>query len=76
MADGWIDELRNVIRERWAVGERFSVEDVYDLSSRFAQLYPSNQHIRDKLRQTLQYLRDQGFLEFINDRGEYRRVGE
>jgi len=33
--------------------------------------YPDNQHIKDKVRQQLQVLRDRGYLEFTS-RGNYR----
>ena len=35
---------------------------------------PENQHVREKIRQTLQQLRDAGLIEFLDDRGTYRRI--
>ena len=35
-----------------------------------ARMHPENRHVRDKIRQQLQVLRDKGFLEFVG-RGEY-----
>jgi hypothetical protein len=32
---------------------------------------PDNKHVKEKMRQQLQVLRDNGFLEFL-DRGRYR----
>lgn len=49
----------------------FSLNDVYALENRFAKAYPGNRHVRDKIRQQLQVLRDLGVLEFVG-RGEYR----
>lgn len=34
-------------------------------------MYPENQHIRAKIRQQMQVLRDEGFIEFLGN-GEYR----
>lgn len=52
-------------------GERFELADVYDFEDRLAELYPENNHVRAKIRQQLQVLRDQGLVEFLGD-GEYR----
>lgn len=52
-------------------GERFELADVYEYEDGLAELYPDNDHIRAKIRQQLQVLRDAGLLEFLGD-GEYR----
>lgn len=52
-------------------GERFELADVYDFEDRLADLYPENRHIRAKIRQQLQVLRDEGLVEFLGN-GEYR----
>ena len=70
----WDGELRELIRQRWRVGQAFSLADVYSLEPHFAKLYPRNRHRLDKLRQTLQHLRDEGSVEFLDDQGHYRRV--
>jgi type II restriction enzyme len=49
----------------------FNLQDMYALEEDFAQVYPENHHIRDKIRQQLQILRDLGVLAF-EKRGEYR----
>ncbi|MGB6974598.1 MAG: DpnI domain-containing protein [Terracidiphilus sp.] len=49
----------------------FRLDDVYALEGEFAKAYPGNRHVRDKIRQQLQELRDLGVLEFVR-RGEYR----
>jgi type II restriction enzyme len=36
-----------------------------------AKLHPANRHVRAKIRQQLQVLRDAGLLDFVG-RGEYR----
>jgi type II restriction enzyme len=49
----------------------FNLQDLYALESDFAKVYPENRHIKDKIRQQLQILRDLGVLVF-EERGEYR----
>lgn len=55
-----------------APGECFELQDVYAFEDRLAELYPDNDHVRAKIRQQLQVLRDEGLIEFLGD-GEYRR---
>ena len=49
----------------------FTLEDVYKYESELQKLHPDNQHIKDKIRQQLQILRDKGYLDFIS-KGYYR----
>ncbi len=50
--------------------KRFSLQDLYGFESELHSLFPENRHIREKLRQQLQILRDQGYLQF-KSRGHY-----
>lgn len=52
----------------------FELADMYAFEPRLRELYPGNRHIREKMRQQLQVLRDQGLIEFLG-RGRYRRRG-
>jgi len=45
--------------------------DVYAHADVLAKLHPNNAHVRDKIRQQLQVLRDLGLLEFLAP-GPYR----
>jgi type II restriction enzyme len=66
---GWTLEVLNAVR---SLGKNeFALNDVYTLESRLALLHPANRHVRDKIRQQLQVLRDLKLLEFLG-RGEYR----
>jgi hypothetical protein len=38
------------------------------------RIHPKNQHIRDKIRQQLQILRDHEVIEFVNDDGIYKFI--
>ena len=49
----------------------FDLAEVYKSEEKLAKLHPANRHVRDKIRQQLQVLRDLGILEFLG-RGEYR----
>jgi type II restriction enzyme len=49
----------------------FTLVDVYERADDLAKLHPKNAHVRDKIRQQLQVLRDLGLLEFLGT-GSYR----
>ncbi len=49
----------------------FTLQEMYALEEEFERAYPNNHHVRDKIRQQLQILRDLGVLSFVG-RGEYR----
>ena len=70
----WDDELREEIRREFTVGEVFTLDQVYAYTGSFQRLHPRNKHVRDKLRQTLQHLRDGGVVEFLDYDGRYRRL--
>ena len=53
--------------------ETFSLEDVYKFEEKLKLKYPSNNFIKDKIRQQLQVLRDKGIIEFIS-RGNYKKI--
>lgn len=48
-----------------------SLQDVYACESELSARFPGNNNVRAKIRQQLQLLRDQGYLEFVG-RGVYR----
>jgi type II restriction enzyme len=75
-----LEEL-NVQKRGWALDvlqivkglnkKEFTLKEVYDQEEALANLHPNNVHVRDKIRQQLQVLRDLGLLEFLGS-GEYR----
>jgi type II restriction enzyme len=66
---GWTLDVLTALR---SLGKQsFMLSEAYLLEQRLARLHPENRHVRDKIRQQLQVLRDAGLLEFIA-RGEYR----
>ena len=59
---GWTLEVMRCIDQ---IGKRdFSLDEVYSYEVDLKFKYPDNRHIKDKIRQQLQYLRDKGYLEF------------
>lgn len=66
---GWTLDVLNAVR---SLNKRdFSLSEVYELDDELAALHPANRHVRDKIRQQLQVLRDLGLLEFLGA-GSYR----
>ncbi|MBC5862026.1 restriction endonuclease [Flavobacterium sp. F339] len=68
---GWILDIMICIEE--IRKESFTLEDVYSFENKLKIKYPNNNHIKDKIRQQLQFLRDKGLIEF-NGRGHYRKI--
>jgi type II restriction enzyme len=68
---GWTLDVLNVVRSLRT--NRFSLADVYCHTDSLAQLHPRNRHVRDKIRQQMQVLREFGLLEFLGG-GRYRMV--
>jgi type II restriction enzyme len=58
---GWTLEVLAAVRS--LNKPEFSNQDLYALAPQFEKLHPGNRHIRDKIRQQLQNLRDAGLLE-------------
>ena len=66
---GWTLDVLQVVQ---SLGKRdFTLAEVYAHTDALARLHPKNDHVRDKIRQQLQVLRDFDFVEFL-DRGHYR----
>ena len=71
-ARGW---LIDVMRAVDAIGRPdFELSEVYAFEQRLGEIYPGNNNVRPKIRQQLQVLRDNGYLEFLG-RGRYRLRG-
>ncbi len=68
-ARGWTLDVLNIVRNLRRT--EFTLQDVYAFETQLAGLHPANRHVRDKIRQQLQELRDLGCLEFHGG-GRYR----
>jgi type II restriction enzyme len=68
-AKGWLlDVMRCVDTFGRAT---FSLAAMYSFEDHLKRVYPGNRHIKEKIRQQLQVLRDKGYLEFLG-KGTYR----
>ena len=67
---GW---LLAVMRCVEALPEQFTLAQMYTFENVLQQQFPSNRHIKDKIRQQLQWLRNQGIIEF-SARGQDRKI--
>jgi len=66
---GWILDIMNCVEK---LGKReFSLNEVYNFEDDLKIKHPDNKHIKDKIRQQLQFLRDKGYLEFKGG-GKYK----
>ena len=66
---GWLLDIMRCIEK---LGRKdFSLGDIYTFEGELSRTHPENKHIKDKIRQQLQILRDRGYLDFVS-RGYYR----
>lgn len=66
---GWTLDVLNVVRSLRK--NEFALDEVYAFERELFRLHPGNRHIRDKIRQQLQILRNLHLLEFLTP-GSYR----
>jgi type II restriction enzyme len=66
---GWTLDVLNAIRRLGKT--EFTTADAYAFTRELEKLHPDNRHVRDKIRQQLQVLRDAGLLLHI-ERGVWR----
>ena len=70
-ARGWTLDVLNCVN---MIGSRdFTLNQVYKFEEMLAVKHPENHHVKEKIRQQLQILRDTGIIEF-NGRGYYSKV--
>lgn len=71
---GWLSDVLACVEALGAQsGETFTLDEMYGFEEELSRRWPENQHIRAKIRQQLQVLRDEGVLEFV-ERGVYRVI--
>jgi len=68
-AKGWILDVMNCIDQ--LAKRNFNIDDIYSFEKDLEKKHLNNKHIKDKIRQQLQVLRDKGYLEFVR-KGQYR----
>ncbi len=71
-ARGWLFDVLNCVN---AIGDDvFTIDKVYEFEPMLSAKHPENNNIKAKIRQQLQFLRDKGYIEFLNNRGQYRKI--
>jgi type II restriction enzyme len=66
---GWTLDVLNAVRRLGKTD--FTTADAYVFTRELEKLHPDNRHVRDKIRQQLQILRDMGLLRHL-ERGAWR----
>lgn len=66
---GWILDIMKCIDK--LEKNEFTLDEMYSFENLLSQKYINNKHIKDKIRQQLQFLRDKNYLKFIG-KGEYK----
>lgn len=69
---GWLFDVLNCVDK--ISSDRFSLEDMYQFERLLKIIHPQNNNIKDKIRQQLQFLRDRGIIEFIDNQGHYKKI--
>lgn len=65
----WIVDIMNCVDKLQK--QEFFLDEIYSFEKTLKQKHPNNKHIKDKIRQQLQFLRDRGYLSFVH-KGRYR----
>jgi type II restriction enzyme len=68
-AKGWLLDVLMCVEK--IKKDEFSLEDVYVFEGYLKSKHPSNNNVKAKIRQQLQFLRDKNILDFMG-RGQYR----
>ncbi|MFH0731376.1 MAG: DpnI domain-containing protein [Candidatus Omnitrophota bacterium] len=68
---GWILDVMNCVDR--LDKQEFNLDEVYSFEKILQEKHPNNKHIKDKIRQQLQFLRDKGYLRFFG-KGRYSRI--
>lgn len=68
---GWTLDVMNCINK--LEGSIFTLEQMYKFEQILSIKHPENHHVREKIRQQLQVLRDNGIIEFVG-RGCYKKI--
>jgi len=70
-AKGWLLDVMMCVEK---IGHKdFTLDEVYAFENDLQKKHPENLHIKDKIRQQLQVLRDKNYLTFIG-RGTYQQI--
>lgn len=67
---GWTFAILKIVEKQAKI---FKLEDIYKYEKELKNQFPENNHIKDKIRQQLQILRDKKYLKFIQ-KGVYSKI--
>ena len=67
---GWLMDTLHLVER---LDETFTLSQMYLFVDELRLKHPDNNHIQDKIRQQLQFLRDKGIIEF-KGRGIYKKI--
>lgn len=67
---GWLMDTLHLVE---CLDETFTLKQMYSFVDELQVKHPDNNHIPDKIRQQLQFLRDKGIIEFKGN-GVYRKI--
>lgn len=68
---GWLLDVLKCV-ERIPKND-FTTQEMYAFVDELQKKHPDNNHVQDKIRQQLQFLRDKGFVKFTS-RGHYKKI--
>ena len=63
----WLAEVLKCIQKLGT--KKFNLNQVYQYENELSKIFPNNKHIKAKIRQQLQILREKGLIEFIDNNG-------
>ncbi|MGE4385384.1 MAG: DpnI domain-containing protein [Endomicrobiaceae bacterium] len=66
----WIIDILNCINR--IDKKEFSLAEMYSFEEELSKKYSENKHVKDKIRQQLQLLRDKNYIKFLG-RGKYKK---
>lgn len=70
-ARGWTLDVLNCVN--MIKDSDFTLDEIYGFEKLLTVKHPNNHHVKEKIRQQLQLLRDNGIIEFIG-KGHYRKI--
>ncbi len=70
-ARGWLFDVLNCVNA--IASDKFTIEKIYEFEPLLSAKHPENNNVKAKIRQQLQFLRDRGYIKFL-DRGQYIKI--
>ena len=71
---GWLMDIIKCVDK--ITHDIFTLKEMYAFIPELANLHPDNHRVDEKIRQTLQILRNKGIIKFLNNRGLYQKISK